>query len=65
MITDEVFNLSRHGNIGSINEVAAMPTWKRRYYLYRVSDELEKQKEAIEKAQRKHQTSTGFSKKRR
>lgn len=42
-----------------------MPTWKRRYYLYRVSDELEKQKEAIEKAQRKHQTSTGFSKKRR
>lgn len=61
MITDEVYNLSRHGQIGSINEVRQLPTWKRRYYLYRLSDEYEKQQEAIEKANRKNQ-STGFKK---
>lgn len=42
-----------------------MPTWKRRYYLYKLNDEFEKQKEELEKARRKSQTSTGFSKKRR
>lgn len=65
MITDEVYYLSRHGQIGSINEIAQMPTWKRRYYLYKLNDEFEKQKEELEKARRKSQTSTGFSKKRR
>ncbi len=66
MITDEVYNLSRHGQIGSINEVAKMPTWKRRYLLYRLSDEYEKQKADMEKAQRKQNSgSSGFTKKRR
>jgi hypothetical protein len=65
MITDEVYYLSRHGQIGSINEVALMPTWKRRYYLYKLNDEFEKQKEQIDKANRKNSAGSGFSKKRR
>lgn len=63
MITDEVYYLSRHGQIGSISEVERMPTWKRRYYLYKLNDEFEKQKEAMEKAQRRN--STGNFKKRK
>jgi len=65
MITDEVYYLSRHGQIGSINEVALMPTWKRRYYLYKLNDEFEKQKEQIDKANRKNSAGSGFNKKRR
>lgn len=42
-----------------------MPTWKRRYYLYKLNDEFEKQKEAIEKANRRNSTGVGFKKKRR
>lgn len=65
MIIDEVYYLSRHGHIGSINEVAKLPTYVRRYLLYKLSDEFEKQKEEAEKARRKNSTGTGFSKKRR
>lgn len=42
-----------------------MPTWKRRYYLYKLNDEFEKQKEQIDKANRKNSAGSGFSKKRR
>lgn len=65
MIIDEVFYLSRHGQIGSINEVAKLPTYVRRYYLYKLNDEFEKQKDAAERAQRKNSVGSGFSKKRR
>lgn len=65
MIVDEVYNLSRHGKLGSINEVRKLPTYLRRYYLYRLSDEYEKQKEEMEKAQRRQNTGVGFSKKPR
>lgn len=59
MITDEVFHLSRHGHIGSINEVKKLPTYVRRYYLYKINDEVEKENEQIKKAQRKN-SSSGF-----
>jgi hypothetical protein len=62
MITDEVYYLSRHGQIGSISEVARLPTWKRRYYLYKLNDEFEKQNAEIEKAKRKN-SSGSFRKK--
>lgn len=42
-----------------------MPTWKRRYYLYKLNDEFEKQKEQIDKANRKNSAGSGFNKKRR
>jgi hypothetical protein len=52
MIKDECYVLSKHGHLGSIQEVQRLPVWERRYYLHKLNEEAMAQKEANDKVQR-------------
>lgn len=54
MVFDECYHLARHGQIGSLNEIRNLPVYERRYALYKLNQEFEKQNEQIEKAKRKN-----------
>lgn len=53
MIDNEVFILSRHGNIGSVDVISKLPTYKRRYYLNKLEEELREVKDREDSAMRK------------
>ena len=52
MVTQEIYILTKHGKFNA-EYIEKIPVWKRRYYLYLLNDEIEKQNEEIEKIKNK------------
>ena len=52
MVSKEIFYLTKHGRFQA-DYIENLPVYKRRYYIYLLNEEIEKQNEEIEKASRR------------
>ena len=52
MVAKEIYYLTKHGNFQS-EYLENLPVYKRRYFIYLLNEEIEKQNEEIEKAKRR------------
>jgi len=52
MVNKEIYYLTKHGRFQA-EYVENLPVYKRRYFIYLLNDEIEKQNNEIERAKRK------------